>query len=217
MTHTPRKLRRLLANIVLTVTVIGLSGCHTDMWHQPKAKAQSESQFFVDGQSDRPLPANTVPVGYLRADNAFYTGKEGNKPISQIPMPITREFLRRGQERYEVFCSPCHGRTGDGKGMIALRGLAIQRPPATFHTDRLRQLPVGHFYDVVTNGYGVMYSYASRIPPEDRWAIAAYVRVLQLSQYAKIRDLTPEDIQRLNEESLPQKNGSSQTQSGAQP
>ncbi len=191
--------RRLLALTVATVLVTSLAGCHTDMWHQPKLKAQSANNFFADGKTDRPLVMNAVPVGYLRDNEAFYTGKMANKPVAQLPVPLTRELLQRGQERYNVFCSPCHGKVGDGQGMIAQRGLALRRPPATFHTDRLRGMPVGYFYDVITNGFGVMYSYASRIPPEDRWAIAAYVRVLQLSQYAKTSQLTPEDLRKLQE------------------
>lgn len=191
--------RRLLALTVATVLVASLAGCHTDMWHQPKLKPQSANNFFADGKTDRPLVMNAVPVGYLRDNEAFYTGKMANKPVAQLPVPLTRELLQRGQERYNVFCSPCHGKVGDGHGMIAERGLALRRPPATFHTDRLRGMPVGYFYDVITNGFGVMYSYASRIPPEDRWAIAAYVRVLQLSQYAKTSQLTPEDLRKLQE------------------
>lgn len=191
--------RRLTSLTIATVAVALLAGCHTDMWHQPKLKAQSASTFFADGKGDRSLVANTVPVGYLRDNEALYTGKVANKPVAQLPLPLTRELLQRGQERYNAFCSPCHGKVGDGQGMIAQRGLALRRPPATFHTDRLRGMPVGYFYDVITNGFGVMYSYASRIPPEDRWAIAAYVRALQLSQYAKTSELTPEDLRKLQE------------------
>jgi len=194
-----RRMRRLTSLTIATVAVALLAGCHTDMWHQPKLKAQSASNFFADGKGDRPLVANTVPVGYLRDNEALYTGKVANKPVARLPLPLTRELLQRGQERYNVFCSPCHGKVGDGQGMIAQRGLALRRPPATFHTDRLRGMPVGYFYDVITNGFGMMYSYASRIPPEDRWAIAAYVRVLQLSQHARTSELTPEDLRKLQE------------------
>jgi len=115
-------------------------------------------------------------------------------------MPVTVELLQRGQQQYNAFCAPCHGKSGDGQGMIAQRGLALRRQPASYHTDRLRGMPVGYFYDVITNGYGVMYSYASRIAPEDRWAIAAYIRVLQQSQYTRVNELTPEDLRRLQEE-----------------
>jgi len=190
----------MLAWTAATLLTTSLAGCHTDMWHQPKLKAQSENRFFVDGKTDRTPVANTVAVGQLRAEQAFYTGKEGGKAVSQLPMPVTMELLRRGQIKYNAFCAPCHGKSGDGQGMIAQRGLALRRQPASFHTDRLRGMPVGYFYDVITNGFGVMYSYASRIEPEDRWAIAAYVRVLQKSYYTQMNELTPEDIQRLQEE-----------------
>ncbi len=177
-----------------------LAGCHTDMWHQPKLKAQSENRFFADGKTDRTPVANTVAVGNLRQDEVFYTGKQNNRPVSQMPMPVTPELLKRGQQQYNAFCAPCHGKSGDGQGMIAQRGLALRRQPASYHTDRLRGMPVGYFYDVITNGYGVMYSYASRIAPEDRWAIAAYIRVLQQSQYTRVNELTPEDLRQLQEE-----------------
>jgi len=180
--------------------LMALAGCHTDMWHQPKLKAQSENSFFADGKTDRTPVMNTVAVGNLRQDEAFYTGKQNNQPVSKLPMPVTLELLKRGQQQYNVFCSPCHGKSGDGQGMIAQRGLALRRQPASYHTDRLRAMPVGHFYDVITNGFGVMYSYASRIAPEDRWAIAAYIRVLQQSHYTRVNELTPEDLRRLQEE-----------------
>lgn len=200
MSCTSLRLRKMLAWTAATLLTTSLAGCHTDMWHQPKLKAQSENRFFVDGKTDRTPVANTVAVGQLRAEQAFYTGKEGGKAVSQLPMPVTMELLRRGQIKYNAFCAPCHGKSGDGQGMIAQRGLALRRQPASFHTDRLRGMPVGYFYDVITNGFGVMYSYASRIEPEDRWAIAAYVRVLQKSYYTQMNELTPEDIQRLQEE-----------------
>lgn len=200
MSCTSARLRKLFAWTAATLVTATLAGCHTDMWHQPKLKAQSENRFFVDGKTDRTPVANTVAVGQLRADQAFYTGKEGGKPVSQLPMPVTMELLKRGQTQYNAFCSPCHGKSGDGQGMIAQRGLALRRQPASFHTDRLRGMPVGYFYDVITNGFGVMYGYASRIEPEDRWAIAAYVRVLQKSYYTQMNELTPEDIRRLQEE-----------------
>lgn len=200
MSYSPSKLQRLLLVSVASVLLMALAGCHTDMWQQPKLKAQSENRFFPDGKTDRTPVANTVAVGNLRADETFFTGKQNNKPVAQIPVPVTLELLKRGQQQYNVFCAPCHGKSGDGQGMIAQRGLALRRQPASYHTDRLRGMPVGYFYDVITNGFGVMYSYASRISPEDRWAIAAYVRVLQQSQYTKTNELTPEDLRRLQEE-----------------
>jgi mono/diheme cytochrome c family protein len=194
------RLRQMAAVTAGAALLMTLAGCHTDMWHQPKLKAQSENRFFPDGKTDRTPVANTVAVGNLRQDEAFYTGKQNNQPVSQIPMPVTVELLQRGQQQYNAFCAPCHGKSGDGQGMIAQRGLALRRQPASYHTDRLRGMPVGYFYDVITNGYGVMYSYASRIAPEDRWAIAAYIRVLQQSQYTRVNELTPEDLRRLQEE-----------------
>ena len=194
------RLRKMAAVTAGAALLMTLAGCHTDMWHQPKLKAQSENRFFPDGKTDRTPVANTVAVGNLRQDEAFYTGKQDNRPVSQIPMPVTAELLKRGQQQYNAFCAPCHGKSGDGQGMIAQRGLALRRQPASYHTDRLRGMPVGYFYDVITNGYGVMYSYASRIAPEDRWAVAAYIRVLQQSQYTRVNELTPEDLRRLQEE-----------------
>jgi mono/diheme cytochrome c family protein len=185
-----------------------LSACRRDMQDQPKAKAYRESSFFPDGLSSRPLVPGTVPRGYLRADREFYFGKKSNTgttaqpvppgaatpasttgasaalypdDVETFPFPITKEVLDRGQQRYDIFCSVCHGATGNGDGMIARRG--FNKPlPASYHQDRLRQAPVGHFFDAMTNGWGAMPSYASQIPVEDRWKIIAYIRALQLSQ-----------------------------------
>jgi mono/diheme cytochrome c family protein len=174
-----------------------LTGCHTDMWQQPKIHlAQEESDFFPDGQAARPLVQGTVvhrPDGTIRTGNPFYTGLSNGRLVEGFPPEALRAFnndtrlmLLRGQERFEIFCSPCHGLTGNGQGMIAQRGLGQRRMPANYHTPRLRAMPNGHFYDVITNGFGVMYSYASRVQqPQDRWAIVAYIRALQLSQNAR--------------------------------
>lgn len=177
-----------------------LAGCHTDMWQQPKLTPQEESEFFPDRQSSRPLVPNTVPRGSLREGNVLYTGLIGDQLAPTIPAEAVGKFpnraamLRRGQDRFNIFCSPCHSRSGDGRGMIAVRGLSLKRAPASYHTERLRNLPDGHLYDVITNGVGVMYSYASRIQaPEDRWAIVAYIRALQLSQNAPAAVLTDAD------------------------
>ena len=166
------------------------AGCHTDMWVQPKTAPLDDSTFFNDKSSARPLVVGTVARGHLEEDTAFYTGRDDSgKLVTKIPIPaLTKDqlkaFILRGQERFNIYCTPCHGRLGDGQGMISKRGLSLRRPPANYHTDRLRKMPIGHFYDVMTNGYGVMFSYASRVEPEDRWAIAAYIRVLQQSQHA---------------------------------
>jgi mono/diheme cytochrome c family protein len=201
---SPRLLCLLLSAFCLLAV-----GCRRDMQDQPKAIAYRESTFFKDGVSSRPPVEGTVPRGYLRADREFYfgkkagyrtgsasdrvTGSSGQQPgapnsavmfpddVDTFPFPITKEALERGQERYQIFCSSCHGLTGYGDGMIARRG--FNKPaPASFHQDKLRQAPVGHFFDVVTNGWGAMPSHASQIPVEDRWKIIAYIRALQLSQ-----------------------------------
>jgi mono/diheme cytochrome c family protein len=139
--------------------------------------------------ASRPLVAHTVARGHLEADQAFYRGKIGTNLVTTFPITITRETLERGRERFEIYCAPCHGRTGAGNGMIVRRGYPA---PPSYHIDRLRQAPAGHFFDVITQGYGVMYSYAQRVEPADRWAIAAYIRVLQQSQDARLPDVPPE-------------------------
>ncbi len=151
------------------------------------------STFFPDGRSSRPLVPGTVARGELRADQVFYTGKSGETLVDTLPFPLTREVLERGRERFEIFCSPCHGRVGTGDGMVVRRGL---RPPPSFHIERLRAAPLGHFFDVMTNGLGVMSDYAAQVRPRDRWAIAAYIRALQFSQAAPLADLTPAERQR---------------------
>lgn len=173
-------------------------GCNTDMWVQTKSAPLSESELFGDRAASRPLVMGTVPRGHLREDGAFFTGIENKQWIDKIPVAVTNDLLRRGQERFDIYCSPCHGRIGDGKGMISQRGFNVQRPIGNYHTDRLRKMPVGHFYDVITNGYGAMYSYASRVEPQDRWAIVAYIRALQLSQHSNVNDLDSSEKEQLN-------------------
>ncbi len=158
-----------------------LAGCREDMQEQPRLNPLERSDFFEDGRSARPLIPGTVARGELRADTYFYTGYIGTNPGNLMPFPATRAVLERGRERFDIFCAPCHSRTGDGNGMIVQRG--YRRPPS-YHTDRLRNEPIGHFFDVMTNGFGAMPDYAEQIDPYDRWAIAAYIRALQLSQYA---------------------------------
>ncbi len=153
---------------------------------QPKILPYQESDFFADGRSARPVVPGTVARGHLRVDRAYYEGKVGDELIDTIPRKVTRDVLERGQQRYNIYCSPCHDRTGEGRGMIVQRG--FPQPP-TFHQDRLRDAPVGHFYNVITHGYGAMYSYAARVDPDDRWAIVAYIRALQLSQHATLDDV----------------------------
>lgn len=166
-----------------------LTGCRQDMQDQPKYIPLRPSSFFADGRSARPLVEGTVARGHLQADAVFYTGKTGDKPVDAIPLPITRDLLSRGQERFNIYCSPCHDRLGNGNGMIVRRGY---RHPPSYHIDRLRQVPVGYLFDVISNGLGAMPDYASQIEPRDRWAIVAYIRVLQYSQHASAADVPPE-------------------------
>jgi mono/diheme cytochrome c family protein len=156
------------------------------MHDAPRYRALRGSDFFTNGSSARMLVANTVARGQLRADEHFYTGKVDGELATEFPMPITPEVMGRGQERFNVFCSPCHGRTGMGNGMIVQRGF---RQPPSYHQERLRNAPVGYFFDVMTNGFGAMQDYAAQVPPSDRWAIAAYIRALQLSQHATVAEV----------------------------
>jgi mono/diheme cytochrome c family protein len=158
------------------------------MMNQPKAKPLSESDFFSNGANARQPPAHTVARGEAREDTAFYTGQMNGTYVTQLPIKLTRDLMVRGRERFDAICAECHDRTGSGNGMVVQRG--FPQPPS-FHVDRLRNAPIGHFFDVVTNGYGVMYSYATRVDPEDRWAIAAYIRALQLSHNAKLSEVDP--------------------------
>jgi mono/diheme cytochrome c family protein len=163
-----------------------VSGCRQDMHDQPKFVPLRESTFFADDRSARPLVAGTVPRGQLREDALLYTGKVNGADATVFPMPIDERTLRRGQERFDIYCSPCHARTGEGDGMVVRRG--YRRPPS-YHEDRLRNAPVGHFFDVMTNGFGAMPDYAAQVKAEDRWAIAAYIRALQLSAHATLDDV----------------------------
>jgi cbb3-type cytochrome c oxidase subunit III len=176
----------------ITVVALGamaFSGCdmalRQDMADQPKNRPLSPSEFFADGRSERPLIENTVPRGSLEND-VYNVSKE----YAGFPLPVNEKLLQRGEDRYKVFCTPCHGLQGDGNGMAAVRGM---KHPPSYHIERLRQAPNGYFYDVISNGFGVMYSYSERIAPRDRWAIIAYVRALQLSRNAKVSDL-PESL-----------------------
>lgn len=173
--------------VLAAVCAIALAaGCRRDMQVQPRYNPYDASSFFDDGRSIRQPVPGTVARGHLHLDELLYTGKINGKEADEFPFPITRADLERGRQRYNIYCSPCHDYTGSGRGMIVLRG--FPQPPS-FHMDRLRQAPAGHFVDVITNGLGVMYPYADRVGPEDRWRIAAYIRALQLSQDAGISDV----------------------------
>ena len=179
------------------LVLLPLSGCRQNMHNQAKAKTYRESDFFADGVGSRPLPAHTVARGELREDTMFYTGLSEAGDLAEVPpMPTTREFLLRGRERYDVFCAPCHGRLGDGHGIIVERGF---KQPVSFQDERLRNSPLGYFVNNMTEGFGQMPSYAAQIPPADRWAIASYVRVLQYAGNAQVADLSPEEQRRLDE------------------
>jgi hypothetical protein len=170
------------------ITAITLStACRMDMQMQPRQNPLSRSDFYTDQRSERPPVEGTVARGQLHEDTYFYTGKIGNNPGDVMPFPVTKEVLTRGRERYNIFCAPCHSRVGDGNGFVPSRGFA--RQPPSFHIARLQKAPVGYFYDVITEGFGIMPDYASQIPPQDRWSIVAYVRALQLSQNATKADV----------------------------
>jgi mono/diheme cytochrome c family protein len=174
----------------LVVGLVGLAaGCRQDMHDQPKYKAFRRSDFFGDDRSARPLVEDTVARGQLRADAAYYTGKQAATPVDALPVPVTLALLQRGQQRYGIYCTPCHGATGRGDGMVVQRG--YRRPPS-FHIDRLRNEKAGYFFDVITSGFGAMPDYAAQVPVADRWAIVAYLRALQLSENARLEDVPPD-------------------------
>ena len=173
----------------LAVTGVALTGCRQDMHDQPKYKPQRPSEFFTDGRSGRPPVENAVARGTLYEDPAFYTGKIDGKDVEEFPVTVDKALLERGHQRFDIYCSVCHGKIGNGLGMIVRRGFKM---PPSYHIERLRTAPVGHFYDVITNGYGTMWNYSAQISPRDRWAIIAYVRALQYSQNANINDLPAE-------------------------
>jgi hypothetical protein len=180
------RLRQIYAAGLLAAIAV-LPGCRLDMHVQPKQNPLSRSDFFTDQRSERPPVEGTIARGQLREDTYFYTGKTGNNPGDYMPFPVTREVLDRGRERYNIFCAPCHSRIGDGNGFVPSRGFA--RKPPSYHIPRLQKAPLGYFYDVISNGFGIMPDYASQIPPRDRWNIVAYIRALQLSQNATLADV----------------------------
>lgn len=175
-----------------------LAACRRDMAQQPRYQPLEASTFFPNGMASRPIPAHTVARGHLNEDEHFYTGRIDGHLVTTFPAPVTRAMLERGQQRFEIYCAVCHGRTGEGNGMIVQRGFP---PPPSLHIDRLRDAPPGYFFEVITNGYGLMYSYATRVEPTDRWAIAAYIRALQFSHHATLADAEPQG--RANLEAAP--------------
>ena len=192
--------RRGVSLFVVAGCLLLCAGCRQDMHVQPRYNPFDATDFFEDGQSARMPVAGTIPRGDLRLgpQELLYTGKVNGALADAFPFPVTREDLNRGRERFNIYCEPCHGLSGDGDGMIVQRG--FRRPPS-LHMDRLRAAPAGHFFDVITNGFGVMYPYGYRIPTRDRWAIVAYIRALQLSRQASINDVPPADRKKLQGES----------------
>lgn len=226
---TPRRLTVPLGVFALAGSIVFGVGCRSEMYDQPRYKPFKASDFFSDGTSARPIVAGTVTAVPLAGRQPttesqvarltdpehfehFHNGKVGGDLATTFPFEIRQKDLLRGQDRYMIYCYPCHGATGDGRGMIVQRGFPAPPPfygkrpsadtsQAQIVYDDLRKAPVGHFFDVMTNGRGVMYSYESRIAPEDRWRIAAYIRALQLSQYAPTSELDEADLEKINQAS----------------
>ncbi len=180
----------------LLVAVLLLPACRQDMHDQPKLEPLEVSDFFADGQASRQPVPGTVARGWPVAPSPVETGLDADgKRVTALPVALDAALVARGQERYDIFCSPCHARTGDGNGMIVKRGF---KQPESFHSARLRDIPVGYYFDVITNGFGQMSSYRTQVPVDDRWAIAAYIRALQLSRNAPAASLSAEDVDRLD-------------------
>ena len=196
-TNRAGRVRFLVSFVALVSFVPALSslvGCRQDMHDQPKYVPLRQSSFFGDERSARPFVAGTVARGQLKDDPLLYTGKVNNADATMFPFAVDAKVMARGRERFDIYCAPCHGRTGQGDGMVVRRG--YRRPPS-FHVDRLRDAPPGHFFDVITNGFGAMPDYAAQISAEDRWAIIAYVRALQLSEHATVDDVPAAERGRL--------------------
>ena len=199
--------------LLLSLPVLA-AGCRQDMHDQPRLEPLEASTFFADGRASRPRVEGTMARGQLQEDELFFTGRVDGRLVNEIPMPLSRQLLDRGRQRYEIFCTPCHARTGNGRGMVVQRGFPAA---ASFHEQRLRDQPVSYVFDVMTNGFGRMRSYAAQIPPADRWAITAYVRALQLSQNAPVADLSPEDRRLLDENLHSQASAPTEDAHGATP
>jgi Cytochrome C oxidase, cbb3-type, subunit III len=195
------RVMRAISAMGVAATMLLVAGCRQDMHNQPKFIPQRGTSFFADGRSARPQVENTVARDQLHEDTYFYTGLVSGKEGDGLPIELNLATLERGQERYNIYCTPCHSRVGNGNGMIVQRGY---KPAGNFHTDRLRNAPLGHFFSVMTNGYGAMPDYSAQLTPADRWAIAAYIRALQLSQNAKDGDVAagqhPIDLHELAKE-----------------
>jgi len=171
-----------------------LAGCRQDMHNQAKYKPFARNAFFADQRASRPLVAGVVARGRLDEDEAFFKGNLNGTPVTANPLGSSREVLLRGQQRYNIYCTPCHDRTGSGEGMIVQRGY---KQPPSFHDARLRAVPDGYFFQVMTNGFATMPAYAAQVPARDRWAIVAYIRALQLSQNATVADVPADEQAKL--------------------
>jgi mono/diheme cytochrome c family protein len=178
------------------LTVLFLAGCRREMFDQPRGDPLKSSDFFANGAASRPLPPHTVARENFHADASYDTGRigAGTNYLKAFPFPITRSVLERGRDRYDIYCAECHDRTGQGHGMIVQRGFPA---PPSYDIPRLLDAPPGYFFDVITRGYGVMFSYANRVDPNDRWAIAAYIRALQLSHHATLADVPQQNRAKL--------------------
>ncbi len=193
----------ILKTSVLVLVLIALAGCGNSnnfrlgvqlMQDQPRLDPYEASTFFEDGSAARTLVDGTVARGQLRIDEQMYTGQVNGEFTSTFPMPVTAEVLARGQERFDIYCAPCHGPAADGNGVVAEFGV---KPPPSFHQDRLREAPPGYFFNVITNGFGLMFNYSARVSPADRWAIIAYVRALQLNPDVDVASISAADLQKI--------------------
>jgi len=183
---------------LLLLLALAGGACRQDMHDQPKLEAYESADFFADGRAMRQIPEGTVARGQLFEDELLYTGRVDGQISGELPFPVTREVLRRGRDRFDVYCTPCHGVTGMGNGMVVQRGYRV---PPSFHVEPQRSRPLGHYFDVMTNGFGVMPDYRAQVQPEDRWAIAAYIRALQLSQRAQVADVPADRLEQLDDPS----------------
>jgi mono/diheme cytochrome c family protein len=199
---------------LVAATALVAAGCRQDMHDAPRYEAFEASSSFPDGRASRTAPAGTVARGWLRDDEALYTGKVAGQMVDQFPFAIAHADLQRGQQRFNIYCTPCHGKLGDGNGMVVQRGL---RQAASYHQDRLRQEKAGYFYDVITNGFGAMQGYAEQIPVRDRWLIVAYVRALQLSQHASVDDVPADKRAELDAAAAPTPSASTEKPAAAAP
>jgi mono/diheme cytochrome c family protein len=191
---TRQRAIRFLAGVPLVAALGLVASCRQDMHDSPRFRPYRGSDLYADGSSARPIVDGTVARGHLNEDELLYTGKVNGVASTVFPFTMTRADLDRGQERFNIYCSPCHGRTGEGNGMVVQRGF---RKAADYHVDRLRQVPVGYLFDVITNGFGVMPDYKTQIPVDDRWRIIAYLRALQLSHDAPASDVPADELQKL--------------------